>query len=298
MNFKTGFVAIIGRPNVGKSTLINSLVGEKITITSDKAQTTRNKIQCILTTKTSQIIFIDTPGIVKKANNKLGKLMQLSSSSAYEGVDIIIFVVTPESFIGQMDSKIIQSLGNNKNVFLVINKIDTISKGDLLKVIDIYSKNFNFKEIVPISAINNQIYNLTQLIENNLKEGPLYFPTDTITDQTERQVASEIIREKLLRILQQEIPHGIAVEILQMKKRNEKNIIDVFAIIYCERDSQKGIVIGKNGGTLKSILTKARHDIEILLDCKIYLQAKVKVKKNWRNDDILLKNLGYINNKS
>ena len=289
---KSGFVSLIGRPNVGKSTLINALVGEKVTITSPKAQTTRNTINCILNTDSSQIILVDTPGIVPKATNKLGRFMENSTSSARSGMDIIIMVVTPDKVIGPGDRAIIETLKGV--VFLAINKIDTISKPELLTVIDAYSNAYNFAEIIPISALTGELNNLVGIIESYLKEGPKYFPDDIVTDRPERQIASEFLREKLLHYLQQEIPHGIAVEILRMSPRKDKEIVDIDAIIYCERDSHKGIIIGKNGEMLKKISTQARLDIERLLGSKIFLQTKVKVKKDWRNNDIILKNLGYV----
>lgn len=291
-NFKSGFVTIIGRPNVGKSTLINALVGEKLTITSSKAQTTRNKIQCILTTETSQIILVDTPGIVAKANTKLGKYMGKAASTAYEGVDIVVFVVTPDKTIGTMDREIIKTLRGNK-VFLVINKIDTISKNELLEVMDVYSKAYNFAEIVPLSAIRGETYNLATLLVKYLDEGPMFFPDNMITDQPERQIAAEMIREKLLHNLDQEVPHGIGVEILQMKERKGKEIVDIDAIIYCERESHKGMIIGKGGDLIKKIGKHAREDIERMVGMKVFLQTRVKVKKDWRNNDMVLKDLGY-----
>ncbi|MCL1996624.1 MAG: GTPase Era [Defluviitaleaceae bacterium] len=291
---KSGFVSIIGRPNVGKSTLINALLGEKITITSAKPQTTRNTINCILNTTAAQIVLIDTPGIVPHPNSKLGKFMERATATAYDGMDIIVMVVTPDKTIGKGDKAIIETLKGT--AFLVINKIDTIQKADLLAVIDIYSKEYNFAEIIPISALNGELNNLTETIESYLQPGPMYFPDDIATDQPERQIAAEFLREKLLHHLQQEIPHGIAVEILQMKARKTKSMtgmVDIEAVIYCERDSHKKIIIGKNGEMLKKIATQARQDIERLLGSKIFLQTQVKVKKDWRNNDIVLKNLGY-----
>ena len=293
-NFKSGFVTIIGRPNVGKSTLINALIGEKLTITSAKPQTTRNKIQCILTTATSQIILVDTPGIVAKANTKLGKYMDKAATTAYEGVDIVVFVVTPDQTIGPMDKEIMKTLRGGK-VFLVINKIDTISKNELLEVISVYSQAYSFAEIVPISAISGDTYNLTTLLEQYLEPGPMFFPDDMVTDQPERQIAAELIREKLLRNLDQEVPHGIGVEILQMKQRPKQEIVDIDATIYCERESHKGMIIGKGGELIKKVGQHAREDIERLIGMKVFLQTKVKVKKDWRNNDLVLKNLGYTN---
>ena len=291
-NFKSGFVTIIGRPNVGKSTLINALMGDKLTITSSKPQTTRNKIQCILTTDTSQIILVDTPGIVEKSNSKLGDYMGKAASTAYEGVDIVVMVVEPDKTIGKMDKEIAKTLRGKKNI-LVINKMDTIKPPELLEVIDVFSKLYDFAEIVPLAAIHGDTYNLTSLLEKHLEPGPMFFPDDMITDQPERQIAAEMIREKLLRNLDQEVPHGIGVEILQMKKRKGKDLVDIDATIYCERDSHKGMIIGKNGELIKKVGQYARQDIERLIGMKVFLQTKVKVKKDWRNDDLVLKNLGY-----
>ena len=291
-SFKSGFVTIIGRPNVGKSTLINALMGDKLTITSAKPQTTRNKIQCILTTDTSQIILVDTPGIVEKSNSKLGDYMGKAATTAYEGVDIVIMVVEPDKLIGKMDKAIAKTLRGRKNI-LVINKMDTIKPPELLEVMDVFSKLYDFAEIVPLAAIQGDTYNLTSLIEKHLEPGPMFFPDDMITDQPERQIAAEMIREKLLRNLDQEVPHGIGVEILQMKKRKGKNLVDIDATIYCERESHKGMIIGKNGELIKKVGQYARQDIERLIGMKVFLQTKVKVKKDWRNDDLVLKNLGY-----
>ncbi|MCL1936703.1 MAG: GTPase Era [Defluviitaleaceae bacterium] len=294
MEFKSGFVTIIGRPNVGKSTLVNSLVGEKLTITSSKAQTTRNQIRCIINTENSQIVLIDTPGIVDKVENKLGNFMDKYSKIDVNSIDITLFVIEPDKTIGKMDKEIIKRLQGD--VFLIINKIDKIAKEEVLQVIDIYKNTYPFKEILPISALKNETYNLVDLIENYLQDGPKYFSDNMITDQPERQIAAEFIREKLLRNLEEEIPHGVAVEILKMKKRDNKNLVDIDATIYCEQDSHKGIIIGKNGDLIKKIGTEARRDIENLLGSKIFLQTKVKTKKNWRNNDIILKNLGYADN--
>lgn len=293
MNFKSGFVSIIGRPNVGKSTLVNALIGEKLSITSDKVQTTRNKIQCVLHMENSQIIFVDTPGIVRSVNTRLGSAMEKSASSALRGMDIILFVVTPDKIIGPMDKEIINALKGNV-VFLLINKIDTISKNNLLEVIETYRKAFNFNEIIPVSAISGDTNNLPKVIEGYLSEGPMYFPKDMVTDQPERQIVSELIREKLLNYLQDEIPHGIAIEILKMKKRENSNIVDIYATIYCERESHKAIIIGKNGSLIKKVSTEARVEIEKLFGIKIFLQSRVKVKKDWRNNNRILQNLGLI----
>lgn len=296
--FKSGFISLIGRPNVGKSTLMNCLVGEKIAIISNKPQTTRNKIQGVLTQDDFQVIFIDTPGI-HKPKSKLGEYMMKNTENSLNEIDVILYIVEPSEKIGEIDKEILERLQNIKSpVFLVINKIDTVEKSKLLKIIDNFRSHYNFTEVIPISAIKADNTNtLLESIKKYLPEGPKYFPDDTITDQPERQIVSEIIREKALQLLQEEIPHGIAVEIMSMKKRmnsnNSKEIIDVEATIYCEKDSHKGIVIGKNGVMLKEIGTKARYDIERLLGSSIYLQLWVKVKKDWRDSNFLLKSFGY-----
>jgi GTP-binding protein Era len=292
--FRSGFVSLIGRPNVGKSTLMNCLIGEKIAITSNKPQTTRNKIRSILTTDNFQVIFIDTPGI-HTPKSKLGSFMVKSAETSLNEIDIILYLIEPFEKIKDSDLKIIEKLQKVKsNIFLIINKIDTVPKEDILKVIDSYRSKYNFNEIIPISAIKNiNTEELLKNIEKYLPEGPRYFPKDMITDQPERQIVSEIIREKALFLLQEEIPHGIAVEITGMKNRKDKEIVDVDATIYCERDSHKGIIIGKQGSMLKRIGSKARYDIERLLGSPINLQIWVKVKKDWRDSDFLLKNFGY-----
>ncbi len=292
--FRSGFVSLIGRPNVGKSTLMNCLIGEKIAIISNKPQTTRNKIQSILTTDKFQVIFIDTPGI-HTPKSKLGNFMVKSAETSLNEVDIVLYLIEPFEKIKDSDLKIIERLQKVKSTtFLIINKIDTVQKEEILKVIDAYRSKYNFNEIIPISAMKNiNTEELLKNIEKYLPEGPRYFPEDMITDQPEKQIAAEIIREKALFLLQEEIPHGIAVEITGMKNRKNKNMIDVDATIYCERDSHKGIIIGKQGSMLKQIGSKARYDIERLLGAPINLQIWVKVKKDWRDSDFLLKNFGY-----
>ena len=292
--FYSGFVSLVGRPNVGKSTLMNCLIGEKIAIISSKPQTTRNKIQSVLTKEDFQIVFIDTPGI-HKPKHKLGQYMVKSAENALNEVDIILMLVEPFNKINEMDKFVIEKFKNVKTpIVLVINKIDTVDNEKLLSCINAYKEAYNFKEIVPVSAINgNNVDELLKVIKQYLPEGPKYFPDDMITDQPERQIAAEIIREKALYLLQDEIPHGIAVEITTMKKRNDKNLVDVLATIYCEKDSHKGIIIGKQGAMLKRIGSKARRDIENLLGSSIYLEIWVKVKKDWRDSDFLLKNFGY-----
>lgn len=293
--FYSGFVSLVGRPNVGKSTLMNCLIGEKIAITSNKPQTTRNKITSILTKEDFQCVFLDTPGI-HKPKHKLGEFMVRSAENTFKEVDVVLFLVEPTEKVLEADKYVLEKLQNVKTpVVLVINKVDTIAdKEKLLAVIDTYSKLYPFREVVPISAVTgNNTDKLLQVIRKFLPEGPQYFPSDMVTDQPERQIASEIIREKALYLLQDEIPHGIAVEIMSMKKRPEQNIVDVQALIYCEKDSHKGIIIGKHGSMLKKIGTYARQDMERLLGSSIFLQIWVKVKKDWRDSDFLLRNFGY-----
>ena len=292
--FKSGFVTLIGRPNVGKSTLMNMLIGEKISIISSKPQTTRNKIQTILTTDNAQVVFIDTPGL-HTAKSKLGEYMVKSAETTMNDVDLVLYLIEPFEKIKDSDKAILDRLKNvTTPVFLVINKIDTINKEELFKVISSYKEVYDFKEIIPISALKQQNKeDLLKHIEKYLPEGPKYFPEDMITDQTEKQIVSEIIREKALYLLQEEIPHGIAVEVTSMKKRKEKDIYDIDATIYCERDSHKGIIIGKQGSMLKKIGTNARKDIQRFLGTSINLQLWIKVKKGWRDNDFLLKNFGY-----
>ena len=286
--FYSGFVSLVGRPNVGKSTLMNRLIGEKIAIISNKPQTTRNKIQSILTKDNYQIVFIDTPGI-HRPRHKLGEYMVKSAETTLNEVDAVLMLIEPADRVLESDRLIIEKLARVKSpVILVINKVDTADKERVFKVID------NFSEIVPISALEGtNTDELLETIKKYLPEGPQYFPADMITDQPERQIASEIIREKALRLMQEEIPHGIAVEISEMKKRPEGNLVDVRATIYCEKDSHKGIIIGKHGAMLKKIGSNARTDIERLLGSPIYLELWVKVKKDWRDSDFLLKNFGY-----
>lgn len=292
--FHSGFVSLIGRPNVGKSTLMNLLIGEKISIISSKPQTTRNKIQTILTTDTMQVIFVDTPGI-HKAKSKLGDYMVKSAETSLNDVDIVLYLIEPYEKIKDSDKAILERLKKVKTpVFLIINKIDTVDKPELLKVMENYSKEYDFAEIIPLSALKGKNHEtLLKSIEKYLPEGPKYFPEDMITDQPEKQIVSEIIREKALYLLQDEIPHGIAVEITSMKHRKDKDITDIDATIYCERDSHKGIIIGKQGSMLKKIGSNARRDIQRFLSGQINLQIWVKVKKDWRDSDFLLKNFGY-----
>jgi GTP-binding protein Era len=292
--FSSGFVTIIGRPNVGKSTLMNQLIGMKIAIMSDKPQTTRNRIQTIITTDESQIVFIDTPGI-HKPKNKLGDFMNKSALTTFREVDVVLWLVEPDKKVGKGDKFIAEQLDGLKTpVLLIINKIDTIQKEEVLEVINAYKDIYDFDEIIPISAKTGEnINDVTEVINNYLQEGPMFFPSDMITDQPEKQLVAELIREKALHLLQQEIPHGIAVVIDQMVQRNNKEIFDIDATIICEKDSHKGIVIGKQGAMLKSIGTLARKDIEALLGIKVNLQLWIKVKKNWRDSDYLIRNFGF-----
>lgn len=300
-NTKSGFVTLIGRPNVGKSTLMNHLIGQKIAITSNKPQTTRNKIQTVHTDERGQIIFIDTPGI-HKAKNKLGEYMVNVAERTLREVDVVLWLVEPSTFIGAGERHIGDQLAKIKTpVFLIINKIDKVNKNEILKFIEAYKDILDFAEIIPVSALKGEnTKELMDAIFKYLPFGPKYFDEDTITDQPERQIVAELIREKALRNLEEEIPHGVAVSIEQMKERSygknqSGDIIDIHATIICERDSHKGIIIGKGGAMLKKIGSQARHEIENLLDCQVNLQLWVKVKKDWRDSDFLLKNYGYNN---
>ena len=292
-NFKSGFVTIIGRPNVGKSTLMNHLIGQKIAITSNKPQTTRNRIQTVYTDmERGQIVFLDTPGI-HKAKNKLGEYMVNTAEHTLNEVDVILWLVEPSNFIGAGEQHIIEQLKKTKTpVILVINKVDTVSRDKILEFIDTYRKVYDFAEIVPASALRAQnLDTVLDMIFKYLPYGPQFYDEDTITDQPERQIVAEIIREKALHSLNEEIPHGIAVAIDQMKMNHKVCHID--ATIICERDSHKGIIIGKQGNMLKKIGSTARFEIERLLDCKVNLKLWVKVQKNWRDSDYMMKNFGY-----
>lgn len=295
--FKSGFVTIIGRPNVGKSTLMNQLIGQKIAIMSDKPQTTRNKIQTIITNEKGQIIFIDTPGI-HKPKHKLGEFMNKTAIDTFREVDVVLWLVEPNKKIGKGDEFIIEQLGRLKTpVILIINKIDKIPREEILEVIATYKDAYDFAEIIPVSALKgDNTTDIPDILFKYLDEGPQFFESDMITDQPERQIVAELIREKALHLLQQEIPHGIAVVIDQMKDRDNKDIVDIDATIICERDSHKGIIIGKQGTMLKKIGTRARMDIENLLGSKVNLKLWVKIKKNWRDSDFLLKNYGFNKN--
>lgn len=292
--FKSGFVTIIGRTNVGKSTLMNNVIGQKIAITSNKPQTTRNRIQTVYTCEDGQIIFIDTPGI-HKAKNKLGEYMVSIAERTLNEVDIILWLVEPSSYIGEGDTYILEKLKATKTpVILVINKVDTIPKEEVLPLIDEFKNIYDFEDIVPLSALKgDNVDALLKTIFSHLQEGPMYYDEDTITDQPERQIISEIIREKALRSLGQEVPHGIAVTIESMKERKGKKITDIHATIVCERESHKGIIIGNKGSKLKQIGSWAREEIENLLDIHVNLKLWVKVKKDWRDSEFLLKNYGF-----
>ncbi len=291
-SFKSGFVTLIGRPNVGKSTLMNRLIGQKIAITSKKPQTTRNRIQTVLTTEEGQIVFLDTPGI-HKAKNKLGDYMVNVAEKTMEEVDVILWLVEPTDYIGAGERHIIEQLKKTKTpVILVINKTDTVKKDEIFSFIDTYRKELDFQEIVPVSALKGENTDeLVKCIFKYLPYGPAFYDEDTVTDQPMRQITAELIREKALRLLEDEIPHGIAVCIESMKEKG--NICHIEATIICERESHKGIIIGKGGQMLKKIGSAARPEIEEMLEMQVNLQLWVKVKKDWRDSDFLLKNFGY-----
>ena len=293
--FKSGFVTIIGRPNVGKSTLMNHLIGQKIAITSNKPQTTRNRIQTVYTDmERGQIIFLDTPGI-HQAKNKLGEYMVNVAEKTLSEVDLILYLVEPNTFVGAGEQHIIKQLEKTKTpVILIINKADTVDQEKMFQAIDTYRKLYDFAEIIPTSALRgNNLDDVIDSIFKYLPYGPQFYDEDTITDQPERAICAEIIREKALHALKDEIPHGIAVAIDQMKDRPNGKIIDIDATIVCEKDSHKGIIIGKQGAMLKKIGTNARYEMERLLDANVNLKLWVKVKKDWRDSDFLLKNFGY-----
>ena len=293
--FKSGFVAVVGRPNVGKSTLINALIDDKIVIVSDKAQTTRNRIVCVYTDEKKQIVFMDTPGI-HKPKHKLGEFMVDQAVDSLREVEAVLFVVAANEKRGPGDNFVIEQLRKvNVPVFLIVNKIDTMEKQDLLEAIVSYENSYPFKAVVPISAKEkDNIEEVVNLLEKHLPEGPKYFPDDMITDQPERLIISDIVREKILLQTHDEIPHAIAVDVDEMKTR-EDGTTYVRATIYVERDSQKGIIIGKQGAMLKTIGRQARGDIERLLATKVFLDLWVKVKKDWRNKSGMLSELGYRN---
>lgn len=292
--FKSGFVSIIGRPNVGKSTFLNRVVGQKIAIMSDKPQTTRNKVQGVVTGDSSQIVFIDTPGI-HKPKHKLGDFMVKSAKNTLKEVDVIMFMVNANEKIGPGDRFVIEMLKNTDTpVFLVINKIDLVHPDDLLGIITSYVDEYDFAEIVPLSALNgNNVDRLMETLNKYLPVGPKYYPDDQVTDHPERFIISELIREKVLHLTREEVPHSIAVVIEKIARDEDKNIVNVMATIIVDRDSQKGIVIGKQGALLKQIGTKARRDIEMLLGSKVFLELWVKVQKDWRNKPGQLKEFGF-----
>ena len=294
-NFKSGFVTIIGRPNVGKSTLMNHLIGQKIAITSNKPQTTRNRIQTVYTDmERGQIVFLDTPGI-HQAKNKLGEYMVNVAEHTLSEVDVILWLVEPSTFIGAGEQHIIKQLKKTKTpVILIINKVDTVEREKILEYIDAYRKVFDFAEIVPASALREQnLDTVVDVIFKYLPYGPMFYDEETVTDQPERAIVAEIIREKALHALDDEIPHGIAVYIDRMKERRGQNIIDIDATIVCERDSHKGIIIGKGGSMLKKIGSNARSERERLLDTQVNLKLWVKVRKDWRDSELMMKNFGY-----
>nr|WP_314458604.1 GTPase Era [uncultured Clostridium sp.] len=293
-NYKSGFVSLIGRPNVGKSTLMNHLIGQKIAITSDKPQTTRNKIQTVYTDDRGQIIFLDTPGI-HKAKNKLGEYMVNVAEHTLKEVDVVLWLVEPTTFIGAGEQHIAEQLNQVKTpVILVINKIDTVkNQEEILTFMNAYKDICKFAEIVPVSALKDKNTDLMlELIYKYLPEGPQYYDEDTVTDQPMRQISAELIREKALRLLNDEIPHGIAVTVEKMKER-DNGIMDIEANIICERESHKGIIIGKGGSMLKKIGSAARREIEDQLEMKVNLQLWVKVRKEWRDSELYMKNYGY-----
>ncbi len=296
MSLKSGFVTIIGRPNVGKSTLMNYMIGQKIAITSNKPQTTRNRIQTVYTDpQRGQIVFLDTPGI-HKAKNKLGEYMVDVAEHTLQDVDVILWLVEPSNFIGAGERHIVDMLKKvTTPVILVINKLDTIAKKEeLLQFIDAYQGIYEFDEIIPASALRGEnVDDVVDSIFQYLPYGPMFYEEDTITDQPQRQIVAEIVREKALHALDEEVPHGIAVVVERMKQRKGHPLMDIEATIICERDSHKGIIIGKNGVMLKKIGTNARYEIEKLLEEKVNLKLWVKVKKNWRDSELLLKNFGY-----
>lgn len=292
--FRSGFVAVVGRPNVGKSTLLNTIIGQKIAIVSDKPQTTRNQIQCVLTRNNYQIIFIDTPGI-HRAKNKLGEYMVKTAVNAFDEVDVILLVLDIADGIRGGDKKIMEMLQGVKSpIIVVLNKADQLTPEELTNEIESFKSNFNFSNYLPVSALHGR--NLDQLenrILEYLEEGPKYYPDDMITDQPERVIIAELIREKALGLLREEIPHGVGVEITNISEREDQQLMDIHATIYVEKKSHKGIVIGKGGRMLKEIGQRAREDIEGLLGVQVYLELWIKITEDWRNSSRVLRNLGY-----
>jgi len=293
-DFKSGFISIIGRPNVGKSTFLNRVIGQKIAIMSDKPQTTRNKIQGVLTLADTQMIFIDTPGI-HKPKHKLGDFMMKVAQNTLKEVDLVLFMVNAEEGFGRGEEFILEKFQTvNTPVFLVINKIDQIHPDKLLPIIESYKEKYPFKEIVPISALEgNNVERLLEQIKTYLPEGPLYYPADQVTDHPERFIITELIREKALHLTREEIPHSLAVVLDKIERQKGKDIIHVMATVIVERDSQKGIIIGKQGSMLKEIGKRARVDIENLLGSKVFLELWVKVQKDWRNKMSQLRDFGF-----
>ncbi|MEG1868520.1 MAG: GTPase Era [Clostridiales bacterium] len=291
--FRSGFITIIGRPNAGKSTLMNTILGQKIAIVSDKPQTTQNKIKGFYTTDNAQLIFIDTPGI-HKPKHKLGEFMMQAAKSAISGVDIIFYIADATEKFGGGEEYIINTLPADTPVFLLLNKVDLMpNKDDLFKIINFYKDKFDFAEIVPISALkDDNVQHLLKTVTEYLKPGPCYYPEDMVTDQPERAIMAEIVREKVLELTEDEIPHSIAVEMMEVKERPGGKVY-ANATIYVERESQKGIIIGKNGAMLKEIGMRARMEMEKALGSSFYLELWVKVKKDWRNKEIYLRNFGF-----
>lgn len=290
-NKKTGFIAIVGKPNVGKSTLLNALIGQKISIVSSKPQTTRNRVTGILNDESSQLVFMDTPGLLKP-RNKLGDVMLKSINETLCDIDVCLVVVEPDEIISKAEEDLFRNFEKSgQKCILIINKIDTICKENLIAVIKTYSEKFNFDSIIPVSAARKDgVDIIIKELGKYVNDGPCYFPENMITDQSEKGMICEIVREKMLRFLDKEIPHGIAVEIESFEE--EENRVDIGIIIYCEKASHKGIIIGKGGEMLKKISSRSRADIERLLGCKVYLKCWVKVKEDWRNNDYLIRGFG------
>ncbi|KON87012.1 GTPase Era [Sporosarcina globispora] len=291
---KSGFISIIGRPNVGKSTFLNRVIGQKIAIMSDKPQTTRNKVQGVLTTNDAQFIFIDTPGI-HKPKHKLGDFMMKVAQNTLKEVDVILFMVNAKEGFGRGEEFILEKFQSVRTpIFLVINKIDQVHPDELLKIIESYKEKYEFSEIIPISALEgNNVETLLGQIKEYIPEGPQFYPADQVTDHPERFIVSELIREKALHLTREEIPHSLAVTIDKMERREDKDVVHVMATVIVERDSQKGIVIGKQGKMLKEIGKRARVDIENLLGSKVFLELWVKVQKDWRNKMSQLRDFGF-----
>ncbi len=293
MQEKAGFCALIGRPNVGKSTLMNHLIGQKIAITSAKPQTTRNRIRTVYTEERGQIVFLDTPGI-HRAKNRLGEYMVTAAERTLREADVILWLVEPSSFIGKGEKEIAKMLPNKVPVILVMNKADTVSKEDTARFLSGYRSLYDFAQMVPVSALRaRNLDTLLDMIFSYLPEGPAFYDEDTVTDQTVREITAEIIREKALRCLDDEIPHGIAVSIESMKERPGGDLMDINAVIVCERESHKGIVIGKGGKMLSRIGSQARRDIEEMLEMRVNLQLWVKVRRDWRDNELMVKSFGY-----